>query len=311
MPSFSPLRSQLFLRRFANNNFQSVRNIQQDEAEMEERWSGKDTRRSDRMRGGRRGGRGGGRGSDNRGGRGGGGGTSKWEGKQKRIEAARHTVQVLDSGVYVNKQGNEVDISTALSNAINGSILYERDHVWPSLGSAEPRETVIEVWAMTTLQACMKLVAAGDSGKIGKSSMKIRKMITNYYVGTSGCLNFASARHPGGGFLGGAQAQEESLARTSGLYACLTSAHCKKMYLINQQNKSCLYSHRIIYSPDVPVFKDDDGAILDEWYSMNFISAPAVNAGVVRKRDRNADGVLIIAISFSLSLSLFYYSLLC
>jgi len=136
-------------------------------------------------------------------------------------------------------------------------------------------------------------------------------MITNCVVNPSGCLNFASARHPGGGFLGGAQAQEESLARTSGLYACLTSAHCKKMYLINQQNKSCLYSHRIIYSPDVPVFKDDDGAILDEWYSMNFISAPAVNAGVVRKRDRNADGVLIIAISFSLSLSLFYYSLLC
>ena len=159
-----PFSSHLFLRRFESRNLQSVRNIKQDEAEMEERWPGKDTRRSDRMRGGRRGGSGG-RGSDNRGGRGGGG--SKWEDKQKRIEAARHTVQVLDSGVYVDKQGNEVDISAALSNAINGSILYERDHVWPSLGSAEPRETVIEVWAMTTLQACMKLVAAGDSGKIG------------------------------------------------------------------------------------------------------------------------------------------------
>jgi Uncharacterized protein conserved in bacteria (DUF2263) len=33
-------------------------------------------------------------------------------------------------------------------------------------------------------------------------------------------LHFASAKHPGGGFLSGARAQE-SLARASGLYACL------------------------------------------------------------------------------------------
>jgi len=39
------------------------------------------------------------------------------------------------------------------------------------------------------------------------------------------CLNFASARQPGGGFLAGAQAQEESLARASALYRCLLAQH--------------------------------------------------------------------------------------
>src|SRR6185436_15287898 len=79
-------------------------------------------------------------------------------------------------------------------------------------------------------------------------------------------LNFASAKHPGGGFLTGALAQEESLARSSGLYACLVS-----------------YA---IYSPDVPVFRDDTGHLLPQPYSCSFITAPAVNAKVVLDRDR-------------------------
>ena len=36
-----------------------------------------------------------------------------------------------------------------------------------------------------------------------------------------GVLNFASAKNPGGGFLNGAMAQEESLAASGGLYPTL------------------------------------------------------------------------------------------
>ena len=170
----------------------------------------------------------------------------------------------------------------------------------------EPRKTRIEVWETTTLQGILKLVAEG-ANKIA-------------------VLNFASARNPGGGFLSGAQAQEESLVRylfsllllslslslsfvshtytncrASGLYACLTSPHCAPMYKFNNDNRSCLYSHYMIYSPDVPVFKEDNGDLLDNWIPVSFISSPAVNAGVVRKRDRNADQVraLLIAIEFN------------
>jgi uncharacterized protein (TIGR02452 family) len=95
------------------------------------------------------------------------------------------------------------------------------------------------------------------------------------------CLNFASAKHPGGGFLSGARAQEESLARASGLYACI--APQREMYDFNRACGTCLYSDYMIHSPRVPVFRDDDGLLLEEPYLASFLTAPAVNAGAVRE----------------------------
>lgn len=95
-------------------------------------------------------------------------------------------------------------------------------------------------------------------------------------------LNFASAKHPGGGFLSGARAQEESLARSSGLYACLNS---HPMYELHRAARDPMYTSYAIYSPDVPVFRDDDGALLREPFLCSFITAPAVNAKMVLERD--------------------------
>jgi uncharacterized protein (TIGR02452 family) len=97
------------------------------------------------------------------------------------------------------------------------------------------------------------------------------------------CLNFASAKNPGGGFLRGSQAQEESLARSSGLYACISRMN--GYYAANRSCGTALYTDHIIYSPRVPVFRDDAGGLLDEPYLVSFITAPAVNAGAVRKNE--------------------------
>jgi len=101
-----------------------------------------------------------------------------------------------------------------------------------------------------------------------------------------GALNFASAKHPGGGFQKGSQAQEESLARSSGLYPCI--AQMTEMYRENLKSDTCAYFHYMIYSPSVPVWKDDNGNLLENPYHVSFVTAPAVNAGVVRQRIQNS-----------------------
>jgi uncharacterized protein (TIGR02452 family) len=95
-------------------------------------------------------------------------------------------------------------------------------------------------------------------------------------------LNFASARNPGGGFLSGSEAQEESLARSSSLYACLDG---RSMYAFHERHGKPLYTDYVIYSPSVVVFRDDDGKLLETPITCSFLSAPAPNAGAVLQRD--------------------------
>jgi uncharacterized protein (TIGR02452 family) len=57
------------------------------------------------------------------------------------------------------------------------------------------------------------------------------------------------------------------------------------MYEYNRSLRDCLYSHYAIYSPGVPVIRDDEGNLLEEPVYCAFITAPAVNAGVVLQRD--------------------------
>ncbi|KAF8648486.1 hypothetical protein AX16_006196 [Volvariella volvacea WC 439] len=98
-----------------------------------------------------------------------------------------------------------------------------------------------------------------------------------------GILNFASATKPGGGFLTGAQAQEESIARSSNLYHTLMTPSSQRFYTLHSRDsKGGYYTHAMIYSPNVLVFRTDDGG-WTEPLAVDVLTSPAVNAGVVRK----------------------------
>jgi len=93
-------------------------------------------------------------------------------------------------------------------------------------------------------------------------------------------LNFANAYQPGGGVKKGAMAQEECLCRASSLYESLTLPYLiRHYYKWNQKNTGDMGSDRIIYTPDVTVFKTDDALpeMLpeEEWFHVDVITCAA------------------------------------
>jgi uncharacterized protein (TIGR02452 family) len=196
--------------------------------------------------------------------------------RSNRASKARETVEILERGEYRSPSGRVVRIADDLASALKGTRLYRPEDFPDEVAGCESRrgapEVRVEVTPETSLQAARRLAADAARPDIL-------------------CLNFASAKNPGGGFLSGSQAQEESLARSSALYACLTSQ--REMYEFNRGVGTCLYSDHMIYSPRVPVFRDDDGGLLEEPYAVSFITAPAVNAGAVSRNEPERVGSIL------------------
>jgi uncharacterized protein (TIGR02452 family) len=184
--------------------------------------------------------------------------------RQQRAAVAAETMMLLKDGGYIAPSGRRVDLRADVEAAVAHTRLYLPDEL--SLPAADPavrRQTSIEITGESTLAATRRLAATTD--------------------GVVVALNFASARHPGGGFLSGASAQEESLARASGLHACLQVA--PDFYRYHRANRDPLYSDRVVYSPSVPVFRDDAGGLLEEPYRVAILTAAAPNAGVLLGRE--------------------------
>jgi uncharacterized protein (TIGR02452 family) len=91
-------------------------------------------------------------------------------------------------------------------------------------------------------------------------------------------VNFANGVHPGGGFLNGARAQEEALCRSSALYKTLLG---DPMYEEHSKRPRPDSTDWAIYSPDVPVFRADDGTELGRPWLLSFITCAAPYAPAI------------------------------
>jgi uncharacterized protein (TIGR02452 family) len=164
---------------------------------------------------------------------------------------------VMMRGYYLNARGEQVDWSRLVESARTGKRSFPPDAALPPAAPAGNRVTRVQVCNETTLRAAADLKARGH-----------RPL----------ALNFANGVTPGGGFLGGARAQEETLCRSSALYATLVD---DPMYAFHGKRSLPDSSDWVIYSPDVPVFRDEYGGELDEPWLLSFLTSAAPYAPTV------------------------------
>eukprot|EP00033_Pygsuia_biforma_P001140 GCRY01001297.1.p1 GENE.GCRY01001297.1~~GCRY01001297.1.p1 ORF type:complete len:326 (-),score=37.24 GCRY01001297.1:117-980(-) len=189
--------------------------------------------------------------------------------KKEAIALAAKTLDIIKQGFYTNPKGACVDVKEQIDFLTKNTVLYEGTQPLPPLPQSSGYATKTFICECTTLEAVFAFPECSNSA----------------------ILNFASARHPGGGFITGARAQEESLARSSGVYAGLTAPQTAPYYANNKRMKSCLYTDDIIYTPSVPIWFDDGGTPLASPILSSFVTAPAPNAGVVQSRGTSAETV--------------------
>jgi uncharacterized protein (TIGR02452 family) len=163
---------------------------------------------------------------------------------QSAVDAAR-------TGRYVTKAGHEVVWRDAVQAACAAKRSIAPDASLPHHARRASVETRVQVTNETTLGAARRLVASGW-----------RPL----------ALNFANGVHPGGGFLRGARAQEEVLCRSSALYQTLVD---DPMYQAHRERPGPDSTAWAIYSPDVPVFRTDDGTELPHPWLLSFLTCAA------------------------------------
>lgn len=173
---------------------------------------------------------------------------------------AQENERYVAEGGYRGPGGQWVDLAAGVTAAAGGTALFGPEPV-PVPAVAPGPGAACTVTGEDSLGAARRLAAAGG--------------------GPVAVLNFASARNPGGGYLNGAQAQEEALCRASALHTCLLRA--PGFYAHHRAHRDPLYTHRVIHSPAVPVFRDPRGALLDTPWTAGFLTSPAPNAGVVAR----------------------------
>ncbi len=160
-------------------------------------------------------------------------------------------LEVTLQGYYYLGEGIKVDIGPYVEAARRAKVSIPPNASLPKGNGTPFPETRVQVTNETTLGAARRLIDQG-----------LRVL----------ALNFANGIHPGGGFLNGARAQEETLCRSSALYVTLVG---DPMYEAHRKREEPDSTDWAILSPDVPVFRTDDGTPLEQPWLLSFLTCAA------------------------------------
>lgn len=188
-----------------------------------------------------------------------------------RKATAKETLQIMEQGYY-EYEGKRIDIQSDMDASVRASVL-----ITPEQGTA-----LLEKYSTD----------GGNNSSVGVrtenlSTVDAIRKLTDEGAGHIGVLNFASAKNPGGGFINGAMAQEESLAASGTLYRTLM-AH-EEYYQKNRAQTSMMYTDYAIYSPDVLFFRDGRFCLVECPVKASVLTLPAVNMGQILLKGEDPD----------------------
>lgn len=207
-----------------------------------------------------------------------------------RKAVAKETLRILGQGYY-ECQGRRIEIETEHQKSIRES----------SLHTPENGERILKQYQDGFNRQANKM--PGITVKNCPAVESVLELVKADRK-TIGVLNFASAKNPGGGFLNGAMAQEESLAASGGLYETLM-VH-EEYYRKNREQASMMYTDHAIYSPDVIFFRNGQFRLLDAPVTASVLTLPAVNMGqVLLKGEDVREAKRIMRRRMALALALF------
>ena len=169
----------------------------------------------------------------------------------------RSALEAATRGHYFCGTKRSIDWSLEVQTARAAKVSIPPGAPLPTPGSIPFAEKRIRVTKQTTLLASRRLIEAGSKPL---------------------ALNFANGVQPGGGFLGGARAQEEVLCRSSALYVTIVG---DQMCVEHRQRSRPDSTDWAIYSQDVPVFRTDPGTELEHPWLLSFITCAAPYAPAV------------------------------
>ena len=175
---------------------------------------------------------------------------------ERSLALAQETLAIVNAGGYRTSSGQNVPIADAVRSACRSRVSIPPDAALPAVSSSRFEEMRIQVANETTTGAARRLLG------------QHRTIV----------LNFANGLVPGGGFAGGARAQEESLCRASALFETLRG---DAMYEVHAHADDPGSSDYAILSPHVPFFRDGMWALLDEPYLLSVLTCAAPVAGQV------------------------------
>lgn len=156
---------------------------------------------------------------------------------------------------------NTPQLKEASRRSAEATRFYDADE-WPALGTVE-RAGAVRVSERRSFEAAHAIAQEMPGARIAVH-------------------NFASPVNPGGGVVAGSSAQEESLCRCSTLYDSLNQRRMwDAYYLPNRGSSDAMATDACIWTPDVVVFKSDEGLPqrLDasEWLSVDVVTCASPN----------------------------------